>query len=123
MEQIEMWLFLLISLIIPLVVLAISLFMIKSWPKKMHWATGLRTRLAMKNQETWEYANKLSGKLDVPVCIILILTSVGIAIFTQRAPYMLGILVVAQLVVMIMIAIISGAALRKEFDKNGERRR
>jgi hypothetical protein len=123
MDQMEMWLFLLISLIIPLVVLAISLFMIKSLPKKMHWATGLRTRMAMKNQETWEYANKLSGKLEVPVCIILILVSVGIAIFAERAPYVLGILVVGQLVVMIITAIITGVALSKEFDKDGNRRK
>ena len=96
-------------------------------PKKVNWWAGYRTPMACKIQETWVFAHKLLAKIWIPLGLIFMLLSIGASILTERgtlAPEILPWIAAAQFVAFILVTFIpTEIALRKAFDKNGERRR
>jgi len=121
----ELGQFLITSLIIPLIMVVCGFFMKKGRPKKVNWWIGYRTPMACKNQETWVFAHKYVGKLWVPLGFILIILSIGVTVLVEHgifASEALLILVMAQLIAVLLSIILTEVALKKEFDKNGERR-
>ena len=119
----ELWQFLSVFLIIPLLVFVSGLLMRKGGPKKINWWMGYRTSMSSKNKETWVFAHIYCGKLMVVLGAVLILLSTVAAIFTERSTFTIGIMVGAQMVAVVIPIIPTEIALRKAFDKNGERRR
>jgi len=128
-----MWLFLVFIMILPLFIFIWGIATKKGRPKKLQRSVGYRTPMAMKNQETWIFAQKYAGKLDVILGAILILSSIIGAIIVGRGGIlesmstdsiwtMLIIWWVGQLMVILLSIVLTESALRNEFDKNGERK-
>ena len=113
------------SLLLPLIMIVIGFMMKSGWPKKPNWIAGHRTSMSKKNKETWDYAHKYGGTFDVLFGFISIIPSALVGINVAQGSlqiWALTALIVAQLFVVILGIILTEIALRKEFDKNGERR-
>jgi len=96
-------------------------------PKNINYWAGYRTRLALKNPDTWRFANDYFGKgilytgiislVGSLVVLFMAMTSDSIAVQTG------GFWVCFICIIIIFIPIIlTESALRKKFDKNGERK-
>lgn len=129
----EMWLFLVIILFFPSFMLIWSMATKKGRPKKPQWWIGYRTKRAMKNQETWIFAQRYSAKLDMILCSIMILGSlIGAAIIGVQGMLvsmseesiwiMILIWLIGQVIVLSISIIFTERALKKVFNKNGERK-
>jgi len=122
----ELWELLITSLIIPLIMVVSGLFMRRGGPKKVNWWMGYRTSMSMKNKETWVFAHVYCGKLWVLLGSVLGILSSGFVVFMEGgiATYetLLLWVMAVQLLVLLISIIPTEIALRKEFDKNGERR-
>lgn len=64
------------SFLIPFVYVVIGLIALLNPPKKINGFAGYRTASAMQNQETWDFANKFSGKLIFLLGIVLTLLTI-----------------------------------------------
>ena len=73
-------LFFILSLIIPFTYIAVGLIFWKDSHKKNNSAAGWRTKRAMQNQETWDFANSYGGKSVFTLGLILVSVSVGLGI-------------------------------------------
>ena len=113
-------------------ILILSLFMIvcgfyfkKGGPKKIRFWIGYRTKMSMKNKETWVFAHKYCGKFLVPVYSVLLILSIGATILVERGAAsveIFGNLGVAFLLAIVTSVILTEIALKNKFDKNGEQR-
>ena len=56
-------------------------------PKKINWYYGYRTDLSMKNQNSWDFAQKYSSvQLIIAGCVIMIFSCIGLVIqFSKMA--------------------------------------
>ena len=129
-------LFLGISFILPLLMILWGSQIKNGWAekKKVNSHNGYRTKMSMKNQETWLFAHKYWGSLLLQFGFLLLIFTGGIALFVGRGTFILGelepwldgvimgtITAVIQLLVFVALIIPTEKALRKEFDKNGVR--
>ena len=115
-----------ISLLIPLVMVVAGIFFRNGIPHKVNWWAGYRTSMACKNQDTWVFAHKYLAKLWIPIGIIFMLLSIGTVIFTQRGTFTyetwLWIMGAQFLAFLLVTFIPTETALRKTFDKQGNRK-
>jgi len=124
----ELW-EVLVAMILPLIILVFGLFTRIGLPKRVNWFVGYRTSLACKNQDTWAFAHRYWGKLMIAFGFALIVLSVIGIILIARGTVALepalfvGISAIATLVAVVVSIIPTEMALRKEFDKNGNRRK
>ena len=99
----------------------------KSSPKEINYIFGYRTNMSMKNKDTWDFAHKYIGKLWfylglilVPITVIPMLLVIGNNEYTIS---MVGsIICIVALVVLIVSIIPTERALKKTFDKDGNRK-
>lgn len=95
-------------------------------PKKINGLYGYRTSRSMKNQQTWDYAHQVCGKLwfragivMLPLSLLAMLPALG------KDTQVLGIwlmgVVLVQVVVMIATIFPVEKALKRKFDKFGRR--
>ncbi len=74
----------------PQLIGAITLFIgwiQKTWPpKKINNLYGYRTTSAMKNQETWDEANRYSAILMMKAGVVLVITGIIISAITNVVP-------------------------------------
>jgi len=118
----------LVAAILPIIVLAFGIFARMGLPRRVNWFIGYRTSLACKNQDTWAFAHRYWGKLMIMCGFILTaLSAIGIVLiardtFTLEPALFLGVSAIATLVAVVVSIIPTEIALKKEFDKNGERR-
>ena len=123
----DLWQIILI-LMLPLMMLVFGLFARMGLPKKVNWFAGYRTSLACKNQDTWAFAHRYWGRLMIVLSFFLIALAIGGIILITRDTLTLepalfaGVTGIATVVAVILSIIPTEIALRKEFDKNGERR-
>lgn len=122
------WVFMLISdLLIPVAMIGFGRVFLKHPPKEINGIYGYRTAMSMKNKETWEFAHKYCGKLWyicglalLPVTIAALLPVMG---KSEDAVGMVGgILCVIQTIPLIGSIFPTERALRKTFDKQGNRK-
>ena len=59
--------------LIGIIILVVGWIMVKYPPKKINYLYGYRTESSMKNQQTWDEANRFSAHLMVRIGCILIL--------------------------------------------------
>ena len=96
-------------------------------PKSKFAYSGYRTQMSMKNEETWEYANRFFGKLWFRFGIVLGLISI-IPLFVvigqdkDTVGFAGLIICYVQMAVMLIPVIPTEISLRKRFDKNGNRK-
>ena len=96
-------------------------------PKSKFAYSGYRTPMSMKNEETWEYANRFFGKLWFRFGIAVGLISIIVLFFfigkdKDTVGFAGMIICYVQLVAMLLPVIPTELALRRRFDKYGNRR-
>ena len=96
-------------------------------PKNINWVYGYRTPMSTKNKETWEFAHKYFGKLWYKFGIILLPASIIAMLFVLgKSVHIISIVgeIVCGVQVVMMVLVIhpTERALKKNFDKDGNRR-
>ncbi len=122
------WVFMLISdLLMPVVMIGFGRVFLKHPPKEINGIYGYRTAMSMKNKETWEFAHKYCGKLWyicglalLPVTIAAMLPVLGKS--EDAVGTVGGILCVIQTIPLIGSIFPTERALRRTFDKQGNRK-
>ena len=57
------WFNLALDLLVPLIMIGIGLSFLKKPPKDINGAYGYRTPMSMKNQDTWDFAHRVCGRV------------------------------------------------------------
>lgn len=121
------WIFILIMcLLFPTIMILFGKMFLKTAPKEINYIFGYRTNMSMKNRDTWEFAHKFCGKIwyyvglaMIPISVIPLLFVIG------KGEDIIG--TVGCIICMIGVAVIIASifpteiALRKNFDKDGNR--
>ena len=120
-------LMLLTALICPLMMLIIGLIYKNHAPKKINRFSGYRTEMSMKNIGTWTFAHKYIARLWLAWGAILIVPSVIPMLFViGKSEEIISIvaLIVCFIGLSVMMATLipTEIALRKNFDKDGNRK-
>ena len=124
------WIFMFVmNLLIPLVMIIYGRIFEKKPPKiaRSKFAFGYRTIMSMRNEETWEYAHRFFGKLWFRFGIAVGLISIIVLFFfigkdKDTVGFAGMIICYVQLVAMLLPVIPTELALRRRFDKYGNRR-
>lgn len=122
------WIFMLIfDLFIPLIMIGFGKYFSKTAPREINGLFGYRTSMSMKNKDTWDFAHHLCGKLWVPIGWIMLMLSVIAMLLvigkdTDTIGYFGSVFCIAQLIVLISSIFPVEHALKKTFDKDGNRR-
>ncbi len=126
--NIAFWIFVLaMDLLIPGVMIGFGKSFMKNPPREINPGFGYRTPRSSKNQDTWDFAQKYMGKLWhragrvlLPPSLVPLLFVLGRDVGLVGA---VGMAVCgAQLVVMLGSILVVERALKKNFDKDGNRR-
>lgn len=121
------WIFMLIMDVwIPITMIGLGKYFMNKAPKEINAAFGYRTSMSMKNRDTWEFAHKycgriwyVSGLIILPISIIAVL---GVINKNKDIVGMVGSIVCSiQLIPLICAIFPTEKALKKTFDKNGNR--
>ena len=110
--------------IISILIIICGIFLVAVIPKKPNWIMGYKTPMSVKNQDTWTFASKHSGKrLIIWALVNAILVVAGI-IFRENgfSTWVDLVIVAVQLLSLLFVIISTEIALRKNFDKNGKRK-
>ena len=124
------WIFMLVmNLLTPLVMIIYGRVFEKKPPKiaRSKFAFGYRTVMSMRNEETWEYAHRFFGKLWFGLGIAVGLISIIVLFFfigkdKDTVGFAGMIICYVQLVAILLPVIPTELALRRRFDKNGNRK-
>ncbi|MBQ9149116.1 MAG: SdpI family protein [Oscillospiraceae bacterium] len=123
------WIFMfLMCLLIPGIMIAIGSVFKDSSPANINHIYGYRTNMSMKNQDTWEFANLYFGKLALKVGLFtLIPSAIAMLPFLWHSEDAIGIagsiIMTVQIIPLLAIIPVVENALKKEFDKDGNRRK
>ena len=114
-------------LLIPLLMLGFGKLFMKKPPQKINHFFGYRTAMSMKNQDTWTFAHKYCGGLWFKWGWGILLISVlpMVLVFKKdedTVRFIAGIVCTLQIIPLILAAILTENALKKTFDKNGNRK-
>lgn len=122
------WIFMLImELLIPFTMIGFGRYFSNQAPKEINSAFGYRTKMSMKNRETWKFAHKYWGKVWyigglvlLPISIIAMLFVIG---QSQDVIGNIGaIICVVQLIPLLGSVFLTEKALKKNFDGNGKKK-
>ncbi|EGT0013918.1 SdpI family protein [Clostridium perfringens] len=122
------WIFMMVmELLIPLIMIIFGKYFSKKAPKEINYLFGYRTSMSMKNKDTWEFAHKYCGRLWLRIGWIMFAISFIIMLFVlgkgEQVIETWGlILIVVQMVVLVASIFPTERALRKNFDKYGNRK-
>lgn len=122
------WIYMLVMvLLIPFSMIGFRIYLNNGGPKEISHVIGYRTNRSMKNQETWDFAQRTCGRywrsygrILLPVsalCMVLFLGKSEDAIGTAGM-----VIIYLQLAVMICTIFLTESALKKNFDEEGRRR-
>ena len=113
-------------LLVPAVMLYFGWRFLNRPPQMINALYGYRTSRSMKNQQTWDYAHQVCGKLwfragavMLPLSLLAMLSGLGKD--TQALGIWLMGVVLVQVVVMIATIFPVEKALKRKFDKFGRR--
>lgn len=119
---------LIMDLLIPLTMIGFGKLFTNKTPQNINYVFGYRTKMSMKNKDTWEFAHKYCGKIWFvlglvlfPLSIIPLLAVLGKDI--QTVGIVGGIVCCVQLVPLCASFIPTEYALKKTFDQNGRRKK
>ena len=111
--------------LLPVVMVICGMSYTKKGPKRISKVQGYRSKMSMKNRETWDFAHKYLGdlwfKLGVP---LLAMTSVvSLLVFREsdeRILFWCTVIMVIQIVIMALPVYFVEKALKTNFDENGK---
>jgi len=122
------WIFMLaMNLLFPLIMIVMGRYFMKKSPKEINYLFGYRTNMSMKNKDTWDFAHKYFGKrwfrlgwLLIPISVIPMLFVIG------KGEDIIGtvgmVVMVIDLILLIAPIFPTERALKKIFDKDGNKR-
>lgn len=115
------------NLIIPIMLLFFGMIFKNQGPKKINGIYGYRTSMSMKNKETWDFAHRYCGKLWTKLGFITLFLSIIISLITLNYDdkiqgIVVAIVVTAQTILLIASIFPVEKELKKNFDKDGNRR-
>ncbi len=122
------WIFMLImDLMIPFTMIGFGRYFLKKTPKEINAIFGYRTTMSMKNKDTWTFAHNYCGKIWyycglalLPISIITMLFVFGK--LEDTVGNVGGILCGIQMIPLVGSIFPTEKALKRTFDKNGNRR-
>lgn len=122
------WLFCTVScLLVPAVMLYFGWRFLKKPPKHINSFYGYRTSRSMKNQQTWDFAHKVCGKLWfrwglvlLPLSLLAMLLVLG-KDTEEQGVWLMGVTVI-QVVVLLGSIVPVERALKRNFDQFGRKR-
>ncbi len=123
----KFWIFMLImDLLIPFIMIGFGKCFSKTAPKDINMLFGYRTSMSMKNEDTWIFAHKYCGKIWlISGLIMLPLSIVAMLLVVDGSKDVVGtvgvILCNIQIISIIVSIILTEKALKKTFDKNGNK--
>lgn len=122
------WLFMLaMNLILPISMLLLGKRFMKNAPGQINMLFGYRTTWSTKNQDTWQFAHRQFGTLWYKSGLALLpLTIAAMLLILGKDENTVGnvggLICMAQLPVMLYAIIPTERALKKTFDKDGNRK-
>lgn len=122
------WLFMLImNLICPFTMIGFGKLFLNNAPKNINSGFGYRTRMSSINQDTWVFAHKYSGKIWYISGLVSLAPSIIIMLLIFNKSHdvieTIGVAIeAAQIVLLLSVIVPTEIALRKHFDKNGNRK-
>lgn len=122
------WIFMLVMvLLMPLVMLLTGRAFSKKAPKTINSLYGYRTAMSMKNQDTWQFAHRYFGRLWYRCGLVLTPVTVAVMCLAlgkgeDTVSWLGSALCIVQLVVLLASIAPTERALRRTFDKDGNRR-
>ncbi len=123
------WIFMLIiDLLIPVTMIGYGRSFWKRVPKEINAVYGYRTSMSMKNRDTWVFAHNYFGKLwFIGGVILLPISVIPMICFIGRTENVVGtvggVVCFVQMIPLTGVIIPTQIALKKHFDKNGNRRK
>ncbi len=113
-------------MLIPLITLGIGLYFFKHAPVNININFGYRTHRSMKSDETWRFAHRHCGKTWMVLGLVLLVVSAVAGVFMFRVCETNFIRLVAGLCLVQVVSLIASVfttewALKKHFDKDGNR--
>lgn len=123
------WIFMLsMDLLTPLVMLGFGKMFLSGNPKEINFAFGYRTSMSVKNKDTWQFAHSYCGRLWFRIGLILLPVSVIPLLFVingnmNTVAIVGGIVCAVQVVVLLCSIIPVEKALKRTFDRNGNRKK
>ncbi|NNJ31069.1 SdpI family protein [Lacrimispora defluvii] len=121
------WIFMTaMNLLLPFIMIVIGHIFIKNPPKEINHLVGYRTTMSMKNKDTWEFAHHHCGKnwKITGLCMLIPSALVMLAFIgkdTQTVGKFGSVVIGVQTVILLASIIPTETALRKNFDKDGNR--
>jgi len=118
---------LVVVLVMSATMIGFGLYFALQGPKRINYIFGYRTPMSMKNIDTWRFGNSYAGRCMWCTGIVLLVGSL-ITLFAvmssdETTIRTAGLIIIAAHAVMIFGSIISTEiALRKNFDRNGNRK-
>ena len=111
--------------LLPLVMVICGMSYTKRGPKKITRLQGYRSKMSMKNRDTWDFAHKNLGdlwfKLGAP--LLAVTSVVSLLVFresTKQITTWCGVIFVIQLAIMVLPVFYTEKALKENFDENGK---
>ena len=116
-----------VLLITGLVFIFCGVILYKYPPESINGMIGYRTPMSMKNKDTWEFAHNYIGKLWYRIGLILVPLSVIPMLFVlgkgeDPVGYLGSAICMLQMMFLIVPIFPTERALKKTFDKKGNRR-
>jgi len=91
-------------------------FWMKHPPKIINWVYGYRTKMSMKNEETWEFAHSYHARVWFWGGIILLVVSLIIMVLLRESYVKVSIWIIYTQVAILLLSLIpTEVALRKRF--------
>lgn len=114
----------LMTLMLTLTMIVFGLIFLKRPPRNINSLYGYRTRMSSKNKETWDFAHEYAGRVWLNTGLLVFVCSMAVIILLKNSKnyerYMLTLFYI-QMGFMMMVIPLTEKALRKSFDKDGNR--
>lgn len=115
------------NLLISFTMIGFGKYFTKGGPKDVNGVLGYRTSMSMKNKETWEFAHRYCGRLWLVLgTVMLIVSIISMCFVIGKEIDVIGtfgaIVCGMQLVFLVGSIFPTEIALKKEFDKQGNRK-
>ena len=126
--MIGVWIFMLIMLLVmPITMIILGTYLSNHVPEKINATFGYRTKRAMRNKDTWNFANHYGGQVWRRIGIVSLPATIAAMIFCfGKGVNYVGcfglIIVMIQIIFLIMTVFFVESALKKYFDEKGKKR-
>ncbi len=122
------WVFMLVmDLLIPFTMIGFGKCFLNKVPGEINLIFGYRTSMSMKNKDTWEFAHKYCGKLWYRCGLLLLVITIAAMLCVigkseDTVGTAGGLICGAQMIPLIGSIVPTEIALKKTFDKDGNRK-